>query len=349
VRAAAAPRDLAGRELSGALADAGLLWSATAIAIALLSGEGRERRLAGALVLLTAVPLVGSRWIAQTSNEAAVLPPTSFARAIARRDPAGVYRGIDESPYQTTRLRAVAERGDWGGSEHYRQSWLYYTPSLWGRAAVFNGDLDAGDFSRFESLRRVSEIAASRSDSAAFFESLSLRWAFRFRDQDPIAGFHPFGGDALRLWDENRNALPPIRLLETWREEAGAVQALAALPRLIPGQVVIETGREASGTARPGSLRIVRQAPDALELATRSPDPTWLFVLRGDWDFRTVRVDGRTVPVHSAQLAFSGVRVPAGEHRVEWREEAPGLEVSRWGPAVALVLLLGAALAGRVP
>lgn len=343
---ASAPRDLAGRELSGALADAGLLWSATAIAIALLAVEGRGR-MAGAVVLLTAAPLASSRAITQTANEAAVFPPTAFARAIARRDPAAVYRGIDESPYQTTRLRAVAERGDRGGSEHYRQSWLYYTPSLWGRSAVFNGDLDAGDFSRFQSLRRVSDLAAIRSDSAAFFESLSLRYGFRFRDQDPIAGFRAFGGDALRLWDENRSALPPIRLLETWREAAGPVPALAALPRLFPGQVVIETGREASGSARPGSLRILRQTPESLELATRSPDPTWLFVLRGDWDFRTVRVDGSAVPVHTAQLAFSGVRVPAGAHRVEWREEAPGLEVSRWGPVAALVLLLGAALAGR--
>jgi hypothetical protein len=40
-----------------------------------------------------------------------------------------------------------------------------------------------------------------------------------------------------------------------------------------------------------------------------------------------------------AQLAFSAVAIPAGRHTVEWREEVPGLEVSRLGPLVAAVLL----------
>jgi hypothetical protein len=102
---------------------------------------------------------------------------------------------------------------------------------------------------------------------------------------------------------------------------------------------VIETGREGGGSAGPGSLRILERTPERLRLATWTPDPTWLFVLRGDWDYRSVRVDGRDAPVHTAQLAFSAVRIPAGAHRVEWREEAPGLEVSRWGPVAALLIL----------
>ena len=126
------------------------------------------------------------------------------------------------------------------------------------------------------------------------------------------------------------------------------MQALAALPHLSPQQVVIETGREAAGSARPASLRVLARTPERLSLATAAPDPTWLFVLRGDWDFRAVSVDGRTVPVHTAQLAFSAVRIPAVTHRVEWREEAPGLEVSRWGPVAALLILgLSSVRAGR--
>ena len=37
--------------------------------------------------------------------------------------------------------------------------------------------------------------------------------------------------------------------------------------------------------------------------------------------------------------------IPAGEHRVEWRENAPGLELSRWGPVASALLLLGLARA----
>ena len=224
---AAAPPELAGRELSGALADAGLLWGATAIAIVLLAVEDRAR-LGAALALLTAVPVAAGRPIAQTQSDDAVYQPTAFARAIARRDPHGV--GIDESPYQTTRLRAASERGDWGGTAHYRESWLYYTPSLWGRSAVFNGDLDVGDFSRLQSLRQVSNLAALRTDSAPFFGSLSLRHGLRFRDKEPIADYSAFGGDVARLRRGPR--LPLIRLLEVargGRSRAGARRSVAPL------------------------------------------------------------------------------------------------------------------------
>jgi uncharacterized membrane protein YfhO len=60
-----------------------------------------------------------------------------------------------------------------------------------------------------------------------------------------------------------------------------------------------------------------------------------------------VEVDGRAADVFPAQIAFAAVRVPAGDHRIEWREKAPGLEISAWGPLVSALLLAGASLAGK--
>jgi hypothetical protein len=339
-------RALAGAQLPGALAAAGLLWAGSGIGLWLLASAGPGRAAAGA-ALLGLVPLAAGRGIAQAAHEGTVFPPTALARTLQRKDPVGAYRGLDESLYRTTALRAAADRGDWGGSEHYRQSFVYYTPSLWGRGAVFNGDLDAGDFSRFESLRRLANVAALRSDSAPFFASLSLRYGVRFRDQDPIAGFRPFGGDAFRIWDENPDAKPEIRLLERWREVPGPVEALAELSRLAPGQVVVESGRTAEGAAREGRVAVLRRTPETLSVQTESADPTLLFVLRGDWEYRTVLVDGVAVPVLPAQLAFGAVPVPAGRHRVEWRENAPGLSASRWGPVLGVGLLLLATARAR--
>jgi hypothetical protein len=58
-----------------------------------------------------------------------------------------------------------------------------------------------------------------------------------------------------------------------------------------------------------------------------------------------VLLDGESVEYFPAQLAFSAVRIPAGRHRIEWREQAPGWEISRWGPVlfffVAALLLEG--------
>jgi hypothetical protein len=330
----------ASEDLPAALAIAGLLWAATFVAAALLPGHSRAR-LALALVLLTAVAVFAGRPIAQAAHEGTVFPPTAFARTLQKRDPKGAYRTLDESLYRPgSSMLESAQIGDYGGSEFFRQSWNYYTPTLWDRGTVFNSDLDAGDLSRIESLRRVAAVAASQSDSGAFFASLSLRYGVRFRDQNVVAGFRPFGADASRFWDENPDAQPDLRLAARWREVSGPVAALAALPGLAADEIVVESGRAAQGSARPGRLRILEKSPERLLLEVVTPDPTWLFVLRGDWRYRTVRLNSIPAELSPAQIAFSALAVPAGEHRIEWREGIPGLEVSRWGPVASALLLL---------
>ncbi len=334
----------AGLQIANALAEGGLFWAATWIALELLRGPGRAR-LAAAVAILTAIPIAASRRIAQTESEASVLPPTAFARAIARRDPGGQYRALDETVFQPPSPMMI--RGPVGDpylTESFRQNWSLAAQALWDRGAVLNLDPDRGDLSRLDSLRKVAGLAAAAPEGAGLFSSVALRFGIRWPDQSPLPGFREFARAATRAWDENPNALPDLRLLVSWKEEDGAVPALQALPHLSPGEVVLETGRRAAAAASPGRLRILEKTPERLILETASPDPTWLFVLRGYWSYRTVRIDGRPVEVVPAQLAFSAVAVPEGAHRVDWVEEVPGLGASRWGPVVfaliAVVLLL---------
>jgi len=85
----------------------------------------------------------------------------------------------------------------------------------------------------------------------------------------------------------------------------------------------------------------VEKLPERLVVETAGSDPSWLFVLRGFWSHRRVHIDGRPVDVLPAQLAFSAVPVPAGRHRIDWKERVPGGEFSRFGPVVyALVSAL---------
>jgi hypothetical protein len=226
-------------------------------------------------------------------------------------------------------------------SDRARRLWVHFTPVLWRRGMVFNMDFDVGDFSRVESLRKLSAIAAGFTDSERLFGSLALRWAIRFRDQQPLPGYRLSGRALLQEWDELPSALPAIRLVEAWREESSALDALNTLPRLGASEIVLETGRRASGRARPGTVRVLEDRPERLLAEVNSPDPTWLFVLRGYWPYRTVEVDGRPVESVPAQVAYSAVAAPAGRHTIEWRERVPGLEVSRWGPLLFVLLAIG--------
>jgi hypothetical protein len=337
---------VAARELPAALTEAGLLWIATVVALEALKGQ-RRRGLFLSLALLTLVPIAANRRIARTFPEDVLFAPTPFARFQERADPAGSFRAIGESAYRpASRLEAAQSGSDPARVEFSRRNWDLFTPALWGRGTVFNMDFDSGDLSRLESLRRVSFRAAGSPDAADFFGSLGLRWGVRYRDQPPLPGYHGFRGDALTDWDEHDRAYPDIRLLEKWREETGAIAALNILPRLSAGEIVIESGSRVAGSARPGRLRILEKTPERLTLETETGDPTWLFVLRGYWTYRTVLLDGGRVEDAPAQLAFSAVRVPAGRHRIQWTETVPGGAVSRFGPVLFALLAVGCVFAG---
>ena len=328
----------AGRLLPEAFAEAGLLWTATLVAIALLSRQSRPA-LVAALALLALVPILANRKIARTLTELEMFSPTTFARYLRRADPKGEYRTLGESIYREQRFAP----GYTGYDDEYldagRRLWLHQAPVLWNRGTVLNVDFDVGDFSRVESLRRFSVLAAGYTDATPLFGSLSLKWGIRFRDQAPVPGYRPFAGDYLQLWDVLPSALPHIRLVGGWREETGPAEAVAALPTAGEGEIVVETGSRRRGAARPGTLEVLENRPEGFRARLHAPDPTFLFVLRGFWNYRRVSLDGEPVDVLPAQLAFSALRIPAGSHTVEWKERIPGSEISRYGPAIAALLL----------
>jgi len=336
--APADPVAVAKREVPAALAEGALLWIVTVAALELLRRPGKGP-LAAALVLLTAVPIASNKKIARTLSEEAMFRPTAFARFLERADPDGRYRTLGETFYRNVSPMEVAEEA--AEPEGGGQSWVQYRQVLFGRGTVFNFDFDVGDFARMASLRRISSVLAGRAGSDAFFGSFALRFGIRFRDQEPFPGYRRVGGNAFLEWDELPGALPDVRLAETWREERGPLEAARALPQLAHGEIVVESGAERRGRARPGLVSVLSREAGRLRLEADAPDPTWLFVLRGFWGYRDVRIDGRPVESVPAQLGFSAVPLPAGLHVVEWTERLPGSEISRWGPAVFMLLMAG--------
>jgi hypothetical protein len=329
----------AGAQLPGALAEGGLCWIATVVAAFAAGGPSRTARVAS-LALLTAVPIAADRKIARTFREDEVLAPTAFARRMRRLDAGGQYRGVGESLFlPPSALERAYAGADIAALEQTRRCFYYQTQALWGRGTVLNHDFDVGDFLRVDSLRRLAQRAALFSDSGSFFGSLSLKWGVRFRDQPALAGFQRIGGDHLQDWDENAMALPDVRLVERYREVPGAADALDQLPRLAPGELLLETGRTARGASPPGGVRVLARSPERLDLNVRAAAGTWLFVLRGFWSHRTVLIDGKPVEYVPAQLAFSAVAVPQGEHRVEWIEEVPGGSISWAGPVLCALVV----------
>ena len=151
---------VAGQLLPAALAEAGLLWILTVVGLDLFV---RTNRVAAglALAILTLVPILANRKIAQTAREETVLAPTAFARWVRRADPRGDYRVLGESTFRLpSALEAAQLSSDFGQVEVSRSGWHQYTHALWGGSTIFNQDFDVGDFSRVQSLRRIAVFAA---------------------------------------------------------------------------------------------------------------------------------------------------------------------------------------------
>jgi hypothetical protein len=189
---------------------------------------------------------------------------------------------------------------------------------------VFNTNIDEGDFSRLESLRYVSYKAAQYRDSEAFFGSLALKWGVRLRDQRTIAGYRRIQGNALVDWDEHEAPYPDVRLARRWREEKAPIDALNAVRGLGPGEIVVESGRRSSGSARPGTVRVLEKTPERMVAEVETADPTWLFVLRGYFSYRTILLDGRRVEDFPAQRRSPPSRFPAGGIGWSGTRKSPG-------------------------
>ena len=329
-----------------ALAEGAFLWAMTLVAVDRLS-RNRPAGRSVALLLLTLVPIAANRKIARTLSEAEVFSPTLFARVLSRVDPEGAFRTLGESYYIPGPSGVFSIPAD-AYVEGSRRSWIEFTQALWRRGTVFNKDFDVGDFSRLNSLRKLAIIEASDSDSAAFFGSFSLRFGIRYRGQPPLSGYRRFGGDLRQDWDVLDLAEPDIRFARSWVEAESGISAFGILPRLPSGGIVLETGRRDAGRGTPGIVHVVSRQPERLVVDTVANAPGWLFVLRGFWNHHAVAIDGRPVEYVPAQLAFSAVAVPAGRHRIEWRELVPGAEISRFGPLLWAVFTGGLLLRSRM-
>jgi hypothetical protein len=330
--------------LPRAFIEAGLLWMATVVGLDLLQ-KGTKRTLAAALAIFTLVPILADAKIAQTYDQDYLIGPTPLVWYLRKNDPAGEYRALGEASYRPPSiLEELQGTTDFGQFELFRRNWQYFMHEIWGVGTVLNYDFDDGNLSRTESLRRISFMDGYR-DSPNFFGSLALRWGIRFRDQQPVAGFHPIYGNNVQVVDGIEKAFPDIRLAQKWKEQWSATEALDLVGHLDEGEIVVESGKRGEGTARPGTVKILERTPERLRLEADAPDATWLFVLRGFFTYRTVLLDGKPVECFPAQLAFSAIRMPAGKHRVEWIERVPGGRLSRFGPVLFILIAIGIAFA----
>ncbi len=109
-----------------------------------------------------------------------------------------------------------------------------------------------------------------------------------------------------------------------------------------PSEAAVVETRGPPPQAGRGSARLVEDHPDELALEVDASRAGLLFVSEVYHPNWHAYVDGREVPVLRADVAFRGVSVPAGRHRVRFVYRSRPFRIGRWLSGLTLVLVLAA-------
>jgi hypothetical protein len=199
---------------------------------------------------------------------------------------------------------------------------------------------------------RQARLWSAATRSAPFERLLDLfdvRWAILSEGDPRARGLEERAAAATRyrLW-ENTSRRPRAFVAPRWSfhaDENAAIDALLA-PGLDFHAVRLEgTGAppppEAAGASlAPCDVRLER--PERVEVRCASPGGGWAVLLDAWSPGWRARVGGARAEVRRAEGLARAVRVPPGEHVVEWRYEVPGLWRGVGISAAAWLLWAGA-------
>lgn len=263
-------------------------------------------------------------------------------------------------------LRAEAEPGEriWplqGEPGMYRENQLMY----WGlSSATGNQKFLLEPYARLVGGIRPDE--GLRSHAAVLIPLLDVSWIVTGAQQSADVFERRAEADGKILY-RVRSDLPhawfPVRV-ETVGDTAAARAATWASPAPLDvayvetdPATVLGPPAETPPVAGSGSAAVVRREPDLVELDVNAERGGLLVVSEVHHPGWRAFVDEAEVPIWRADVAFRGIEVPAGSHRVRFEYRSRSFTVGAWSSGIAAAVLFalfilgwrGAARADRLP
>ncbi|MGH9662296.1 MAG: YfhO family protein, partial [Bryobacteraceae bacterium] len=141
-----------------------------------------------------------------------------------------------------------------------------------------------------------------------------------------IAGF-----PGNEVW-ENAEALPRFFLVGRIRQAGGIDEAVAALRAIDPRVEAVVEGAATGPLGGGGTVRVARYARREVELDVDATGAAFLVTSEAHYPGWRAWVDGEERELRMTNVAFRGLEVPAGRHRVRMRFEPP---ILRWATALS--------------
>jgi hypothetical protein len=191
-------------------------------------------------------------------------------------------------------------------------------------------------------------LAPERMILARLSFSPGPRWGTCFHvveENSPVAKLMNVGvlvGRDAKL-SENPGVLPRFFLVNRVQAVRDLDEAAALLhrPAFDPASTAIVEGDvRLSGPAMPGRVRVVSYRASALSLAVQAGSDSFLVATDSYYPGWLATLDGQPVRLYATNVAFRGITVPSGDHRIEMRFAPRILWWSAGVSAVALLLLI---------
>ena len=231
-----------------------------------------------------------------------------------------------------------------------------FAPLFSGRYRQF---FDLIEPDRTEGYRLLRQLRARESLSSPLLRILGIRYLIAEEEVDHADWTRIHRGEGLVLLESRQPALR-ARVVPSWEtvETDDRAAALLTEPGFDPETMAVVVGpgpahasemptpatRPDTGVA--GTARFIEDTPRRVELEVDAPDGGLLVLADTFHPGWRATLDGKTVPIRRADLAFRAVRVPAGRSRVTFTYAPAAL---RSAGALSLVAILAAMSLGIWP
>lgn len=149
---------------------------------------------------------------------------------------------------------------------------------------------------------------------------------------------------------ENLTVMPRFFLVHEWRQESSSLEGLD--PRktaVVDGSILQRDAGRPGGPVYEDSVNVVRYEPTAIDLDVRAYGTALLVAAETDYPGWRAWVDGQEKPIYRVDVAFRGVVVPFGAHRVRMEFRPAILWIGLAVSALTAGLLLWFWIAGHGP
>lgn len=217
---------------------------------------------------------------------------------------------------------AVFHRGEWTGRPPARDPLWFaretlrpFTPAAWGLRGALEADIDETQLlpthDLLDSMKRLADSGYAR-------------WSEPYMLMANVGYVIDYGHDLVVTRLHNQGRYWFARELSRHLVRPGC--ALVSKP-FVPAPARILTRRETGSSAT---------------LDVEANGPAFLVITITRHKYWRATIDGRAAPLVPANIAFQGLIVPAGRHRIELRYRNP---LVFWGGGVSGITLLGAVIA----